>query len=71
MEIELMCYSIAVFIYVTSSADKFDRYICRYCSALLFSNAPHKAVEVENVTGNFLKDKSCKFFQNFAISNSS
>jgi hypothetical protein len=59
---EIMCYSIAVVIYLTSSAAPFDQYICRYCSALLFFNALHQAVEVQNVTGNFLKDKTRKFF---------
>jgi len=59
---ELMCYSIAVFIHLISNAAQFDRYICRYYSALFFSIAPHTAVELQNVTGNFLKDKSCKFF---------
>jgi len=62
---ELMCYSRRVFIYFTSRATQFGRYICRYCSSLPFSNAPLKAVEVQNVTGNFLKDKSCKFFKTF------
>ena len=62
---ELMRCSSAVSMYLTSNAGQFDRYICRYCSTLLFSNALHKAIEVQNVTGNFLKDKSCKFFTTF------